>query len=64
MVMLVLIMGKMFSIYFWNFRNLGDDSKCLNVLSLLSNASPSIVLMQETKLGDVSLSKIRSLHIA
>lgn len=60
MMMLVIIMAKTFSICFWNVCGLGDDSKCHNELSLLLNISPSIVLPQETKLGELSLSKICS----
>ncbi|PNT71466.1 hypothetical protein BRADI_2g27916v3, partial [Brachypodium distachyon] len=38
----------------WNVRGLGDNKKCANVLSELLSLNPSAVLIQESKLSDIT----------
>jgi len=44
----------------WNVRGLGDSIKCGDVLSELISSSAEIVLLQETKLENISHVKLRS----
>ena len=41
----------------WNVRGLNDSVKCGSVLAEMLSASPDIVLLQESKLHDVPLTK-------
>lgn len=45
---------------FWNVRGLGDQDKCKDVLAELLSSSPHLVLLQETKLSDLTPSKLFS----
>lgn len=60
-------MGRTFSLCFWNVRGLGDTEKCNDVLAELLSSSRHIALLQETKLSELTSTKLysflpRSLH--
>jgi hypothetical protein len=44
----------------WNVRGLGDSDKCDSVKADLAFARPSLVGLQESKLGPISVSKAAS----
>lgn len=44
----------------WNVRGLGDPDKCTIVHDAISDASPTIVCLQETKLHDMPHTKTHS----
>jgi exonuclease III len=49
-----------FTICSWNLRGLGQQSKCDEVLAELISLRPSLVLLQETKLSEISFLKAKS----
>lgn len=61
------IMGKTFNDCFWNVRGLGDQKKCNEILAKLLSSSSQIILLQETKLSEITDAKLfsffpRNLH--
>jgi exonuclease III len=49
-----------FLICSWNLRGLGQQTKCDDVLAELISLNPSLVLLQETKLSEISTLKAKS----
>jgi exonuclease III len=44
----------------WNVRGLGDEDKCISVFADLSTARPSLLAIQESKLGELTAAKAAS----
>lgn len=53
-------MNRSIKVCSWNVRGLGETVKCGHVLSELLSSSAEIVLLQETKLADISSLKLYS----
>ncbi|CAN6374258.1 unnamed protein product [Urochloa humidicola] len=51
---------RSFSCISWNVHGLGDTDKCGKVLSELISTRPTVVALQETKLGNLCATKLRS----
>ena len=49
--------GRVFQLLSWNVRGLGDADKCAVVKDVLTNANPTVICLQETKLSSTSASK-------
>lgn len=52
--------ARMLSVLSWNVRGLGDPSKRPIIYNSVSLAAPAIVVLQETKLSNISPSDLRS----
>lgn len=53
-------MNRSIKVCSWNVRGLGDSNKCGDVLSKLISSTADLVLLQETKLDNISTVKLRS----
>jgi exonuclease III len=49
-----------FLVVSWNVRGLGDSDKCNLVRNVFSDAKPSVICIQETKLATIDLFKAKS----
>lgn len=52
--------NRSLSILSWNVRGLGDSEKCVTVRDAIQAATPTVVCLQESKLQDISLFKVRT----
>lgn len=49
-----------FLVVSWNVRGLGDSDKCNLVRNVFTDAKPSVICIQETKLASIDLFKAKS----
>jgi exonuclease III len=52
--------SRCFYIVSWNVRGLGDSDKCGVVRDVFTDAKPSIICLQETKLDTINLFKAKA----
>jgi len=54
------MLNKLISFFSWNVRGLGHASRCDDVLTELIASRPTVACLQETKLSQVTLVKMKT----